>query len=67
MRFAGADADRAHAQRKNHLTTRQAGQIARSAGARSVVPFHSSPRYGGRTAEIEAELRAAWSGAAAPS
>lgn len=56
------DADRAHARRKNHLTARQAGLIARAAGAKSVVPFHVSPRYGGRVAEIEAELRAAWSG-----
>ena len=56
------DADRAHAQRKNHLTARQAGQIARAVGARSVVPFHISPRYGGSTAEVAAELQAAWSG-----
>ena len=56
------DADRAHAQRKNHLTAWQAGQIARAVGARSVVPFHFSPRYGGRAAELAAELRAAWSG-----
>ena len=46
------DADRAHAQRKNHLTAGQAGGIAREAGARAVVPFHFSPRYGGRAAEI---------------
>lgn len=56
------DADLAHALRKNHLTARQAGQIAREVGARSVVPFHFSPRYGGRAAEVATELRAAWSG-----
>ena len=56
------DADRAHALRKNHLTARQAGRIARELGARGVVPFHFSPRYGARAAELEAELRAAWSG-----
>ncbi len=56
------DADLAHAQRKNHLTARQAGQIAHEVGARAVVPFHFSPRYGGRAAEIAAEVRAAWSG-----
>ncbi|MBE0549263.1 MAG: ribonuclease Z [Rubrivivax sp.] len=56
------DADLAHAQRKNHLTARQAGQIAHEVGARAVVPFHFSPRYGGRAAEVAAEVRAAWSG-----
>jgi ribonuclease Z len=55
------DADRAHALRKNHLTARQAGWIARQAGARSVVPFHFSPRYEKRAAELVAELRTAWS------
>jgi len=60
------DADRAHAQRKNHLTARQAGKIARDVGARSVVPFHFSPRYGQRAAEVAAEVRAAWSGLLAP-
>jgi ribonuclease Z len=60
------DADRAHAQRKNHLTARQAGQIAREVGARAVVPFHFSPRYGQRAAEVAAEVRAAWSGLLAP-
>ena len=56
--FLEADLD--HALRKNHLTARQAGQIAREAGARSVVPFHFSPRYGARAAELVAELQAAW-------
>lgn len=56
--FLEADLD--HARRKNHLTARQAGQIAREAGARSVVPFHFSPRYGARAAELVAELQAAW-------
>jgi ribonuclease Z len=60
------DADRAHAQRKNHLTARQAGQIAREVGARAVVPFHFSPRYGQRAAEVIGEVRAAWSGVEAP-
>jgi hypothetical protein len=36
------EADREHALRKNHLTARQAGQIARDVGARAVVPFHFS-------------------------
>ena len=56
------DADRAHAQRKNHLTARQAGEIARRLRARAVVPFHHSPRYEGRAGELLAEVRAAWAG-----
>jgi ribonuclease Z len=59
------DANRAHATRKNHLTARQAGMIAREVGARAVVPFHFSPRYEGRAAALNAELLAAWSGAIA--
>ena len=56
------DADREHAQRKNHLTARQAGEIARRVGAREVVPFHHSPRYEGRAAELQSEVRATWLG-----
>jgi len=58
------DADREHAQRKNHLTARQAGEIARLVGARAVVPFHFSARYGQRAAEVVAEVQAAWGGPA---
>ena len=54
------DADLEHARRKNHLTARQAGQVARESGARGVVPFHFSPRYGQRAAELVAEVNAAW-------
>ncbi len=61
--FLDEDADQAA--RKNHLTARQAGEIARSVGARAVTPFHFSPRYQGREAEIVAEMRDAWSGAPA--
>lgn len=60
------DAEREHAQRKNHLTARQAGAIARELGARAVVPFHFSPRYRPRVAEVLAEVDAAWAGPAAP-
>jgi ribonuclease Z len=56
------DADRQHAARKKHLTAREAGLIARGAGARMVVPFHFSPRYGGRAAELTSELERAWRG-----
>jgi len=53
-------ADRDHAARKAHLTARQAGEIARLARARSAVPFHFSPRYQGREAELLSEFERAW-------
>jgi ribonuclease Z len=56
--FLQAEAD--HAARKNHLTARQAGTIARRVGARVVVPSHFSPRYEGRADELVAELQTAW-------
>ena len=56
------EADQAHAARKNHLTARQAGDIARRVGAKAIVSFHYSPRYAGRAAELVTEARAAWSG-----
>jgi ribonuclease Z len=55
--FLSAQAD--HAARKFHLTTQQAGRIARAAGAKAVVPFHFSPRYLGREAELRDELERA--------
>jgi len=54
------DADRAHAERKAHLTARAAGAIARAAGVKSAVPFHFSPRYLGREAELRGEFSDAW-------
>jgi ribonuclease Z len=59
------DADRDHAQRKNHLTARQAGEFARRLGARALVPFHFSPRYEGGYGALRDEAMAAWAGAAA--
>lgn len=56
------DEDRAHAARKNHLTARQAGEFARQLRVKQLVPFHFSPRYEGRQAELVAEARAAWGG-----
>lgn len=61
------DADRQHAHRKNHLTAREAGFIAREVGARAVVPFHFSPRYRERAAEVAAEVEAAWLGSSGQS
>jgi ribonuclease Z len=54
------DADREHAARKNHLTARQAGWIARQVAAKAVVPFHWSPRYQGREAQVADEAQAAF-------
>ena len=54
------DVDAAHGARKNHLTARQAGLIARRLGARHVVPFHFSPRYEGRGDAVRDEALAAW-------
>lgn len=53
------DEDAAHAERKFHLTARQAGTIARHAGAGKVLPFHVSPRYAGAEWRIVAELEEA--------
>lgn len=55
--FLAEDGD--HAARKLHLTAEQAGWMARAAGAKHVVPFHFSPRYAGREAELRAELERA--------
>lgn len=52
--------DREQAARKNHLTARQAGEIARQVRAKAVVPFHFSPRYEGRQQELIAQVREAW-------
>jgi len=56
------DADSDDAGRKCHLTARQAGAIAHEAGVGVLVPFHFSPRYAGREAELRAEAQAAFGG-----
>lgn len=61
------DADHDHAVRKMHLTARQSGSLARLAAVRSAVPFHFSPRYIAREAEVRAEFEAAWRGEPAAS
>jgi len=52
--------DRAHAERKAHLTARAAGEIARAAAVRTAVPFHFSARYLGREDELRREFETAW-------
>ena len=54
------DCDAAVAAARRHLTARQAGRLARAAGARRVVPFHFSTRYRGDGAALVAEAEAAW-------
>jgi ribonuclease Z len=44
---------------KNHLTARQAGEIAYSAGARRAIPMHFSARHLGQEAELRAEFASA--------
>jgi ribonuclease Z len=52
------DEDAALAAARSHLTAGQAGLIARESGAEFVTPFHFSPRYEGREAELRAEVEA---------
>ena len=56
------EADAALAAERSHLTARQAGWLAREAGARRLAPFHLSPRYKGREQEIVDEAAAAFGG-----
>jgi ribonuclease Z len=59
------ETDAPEAERKAHLTARQAGGLARQARARVLVPFHFSPRYAGREEELRAEAREAFGGVVA--
>ncbi|MGC3973569.1 MAG: hypothetical protein QM771_04200 [Nitrospira sp.] len=56
------DRDAAKAGDRYHLTARQAGIMAKKAGARELVVFHFSPRYTGLGHEIEQEAREAFRG-----
>jgi ribonuclease Z len=55
-------ADEALARERFHLTARQAGEVARAAGAARLAPFHLSPRYLGREQEILDEAADAFGG-----
>ena len=56
------DEDAEKAARKNHLTARQAGLLARRARAKRMVPFHFSPRYVEREHDLRAEAERAFRG-----
>lgn len=52
--FLQEDVERAR--EKYHLTARQAGTLAREAGAARVNPFHFSPKYSGQGEELFREV-----------
>jgi ribonuclease Z len=54
------DEDRDLAARKSHLTTTQAGKIARDAAVKEAHPFHFSSRYYGSEEPHRAEFLRAW-------
>ena len=60
------DADRALARDRAHLTTVQAGSLARRAGVRRVVPFHFSARYEGCHDRLLSEVDEAFRGTRDP-
>ena len=61
-----ADADGALARDRAHLTTVQAGSIARRAGVRRVESFHFSARYEGRHEQLLEEVQEAFQGRRSP-
>lgn len=54
--------DAARAAEKYHLTTEQAGRLAREAGVKEVIPFHFSAKYNGEEAQLFKEVEAAFRG-----
>jgi len=54
--------DLEQASRRYHLTARQAGALARAAGAKRLQVFHFSPRYEGRYGDLLAESAAEFAG-----
>ena len=60
MEAAFLEEDKQIAGTKNHLTARQAGEIAGKAQVKMFTPFHFSPRYQGRTHLLEIEAQNAY-------
>jgi len=56
------DRDAARAAARHHLTARQAGELARRAGAKRCIPFHFSPRHAGEEQALWDEAQAAFAG-----
>lgn len=56
------DADAEIAAQRQHLTARQAGEIAKRAGVKRFAPFHFSARYREAEAKIRAEAEGAFRG-----
>ena len=54
------DQDRALANRKHHLTARQAGHLAGTAQVKQVTVFHFSPRYMGMEKQLQQEAITAY-------
>jgi len=54
------DQDREIAERKHHLTARQAGHLAGTAQVKQLTVFHFSPRYTGMEQALRDEARAAY-------
>lgn len=59
------EVDAEHAARKNHLTARQAGALARRAQVKQLVSCHFSTRYADRGEELTEEAQRAFRGEAA--
>lgn len=58
--FSGEDVRRAR--EKYHLTAREAGDLARRAGAKRLIPFHFSPKYQGKGELLVGEALDAFKG-----
>ncbi len=58
--FEASEARRAR--ERNHLTTTQAGRLARRCGAKKVIPLHLSPKYLGQEKRLYEEVQAAFEG-----
>jgi ribonuclease Z len=60
------ECDRNAAKKRYHLTAREAGELARIAGAKQFTPFHFSPRYSHRVEDVKREAMEAFEGKRRP-